>query len=122
MPENSTAWSQSELLRLLDKQHQSLSDTPYSIQLRLSLAESYDALGYPDLAACESYRAILLIDEVLDDSGEYHELALEVATEELGQSQSQVESTVRSVSLPSAYVSIRHQSIMPSNTASVISN
>ncbi|KAF2110086.1 hypothetical protein BDV96DRAFT_584335 [Lophiotrema nucula] len=55
-----------------------LPDEPYSIVLRLELANGYKDLGYPDLAAGDAYKALLLIDEVLQD-GEYHEEALSAA-------------------------------------------
>ncbi|GME38422.1 Mynd domain-containing protein [Neofusicoccum parvum] len=60
-----------------------IAEQPYSISLRLQQAELYRALGFPDLAAGEAYRALLLVDEVLDESGEYHEQALEDITEEV---------------------------------------
>jgi hypothetical protein len=45
------------------------------------LAEAYRLLGYPDLAAGDAYKALLLIDEVAED-GEYHEEALEAAKDD----------------------------------------
>jgi hypothetical protein len=51
-------------------------DRPYSIQHRLELAKAYKRLGYPDLSASDAYKALLLIDEVVEE-GEYHEEALE---------------------------------------------
>jgi hypothetical protein len=58
-------------------------ERPYSIEARLTLARQYAALGYPDLSAGEAYMALLLIDEVRDDSGEYHEEAFETAQEDI---------------------------------------
>jgi hypothetical protein len=58
-------------------------ERPYSIETRLALARQYAALGYPDLSAGEAYMALLLIDEVRDDSGEYHEEAFEAAQEDI---------------------------------------
>jgi hypothetical protein len=58
-------------------------ERPYSIEARLALAREYAAFGYPDLSAGEAYMALLLIDEVRDDSGEYHEEALEAAREDV---------------------------------------
>ena len=58
-----------------------LPNNPYCIDLRIKLAQSYQLLGYPDLAAGESYKALLLIDEVVDEAGEYHENALGAAKE-----------------------------------------
>lgn len=58
-------------------------DKPYSIETRLALAREYAVLGYPDLSAGEAYMALLLIDEVRDDCGEYHEEAFEAAQEDI---------------------------------------
>jgi hypothetical protein len=57
-------------------------DRPYSISHRLELAKAYKSLGYPDLAAGDAYKALLLIDEVVEE-GEYHEDALEAAKDDL---------------------------------------
>ncbi|KAF9638342.1 hypothetical protein BFW01_g9239 [Lasiodiplodia theobromae] len=70
------------LQRLQDLQAR-IAEQPYSISLRLQVAELYRALAFPDLAAGEAYRALLLVDEVLDESGEYHEQALEDIQEEI---------------------------------------
>jgi hypothetical protein len=53
-------------------------ERPYSIRHRLDLAQTYKRLGYPDLAVGDAYKALLLIDEVIEE-GEYHEEALEAA-------------------------------------------
>ncbi|KAK5279703.1 hypothetical protein LTR16_007460, partial [Cryomyces antarcticus] len=53
------------------------SSEPYSIDLYIKIAGAYVELGYPDLAAGAAYKALTLVDEVLDDSGEYHEEAFE---------------------------------------------
>jgi hypothetical protein len=53
-------------------------ERPYSIKHRLDLAKAYKRLGYPDLAVGDAYKALLLIDEVIEE-GEYHEEALEAA-------------------------------------------
>lgn len=53
-----------------------LSINPYDSFLYLDRARCHEALGYPDLAAGDAYKAILLIDEAEDESGEYHEEAL----------------------------------------------
>ncbi|KAF2095536.1 hypothetical protein NA57DRAFT_67915 [Rhizodiscina lignyota] len=63
---------------------------PYNITLRLALADTYQTLRYPDLAAGEAYKALLLVDEVCDESGEYHELAFEAARQAIA---TQIEST-----------------------------
>lgn len=57
---------------------QATVEEPYSISSRLRLSKAYQALGYPDLAAGDAYKALILVDEVLDE-GEYHDEALEAA-------------------------------------------
>lgn len=54
-----------------------LYHSPYDIRLYLERAIAYENLGFPDLAAGDAYRALLLTDEVQDDSGEYHHQALD---------------------------------------------
>ncbi|QSZ30669.1 hypothetical protein DSL72_000227 [Monilinia vaccinii-corymbosi] len=56
---------------------QKLKEEPYDLLLYLERASVYSDLGYPDLAAGDSYRALLLCDELKDESFEYHEQALE---------------------------------------------
>lgn len=50
-----------------------LEKFPYDSELYLRRALCYEKLGFPDLAASDAYRALLLTDEVLDEEGEYHE-------------------------------------------------
>lgn len=57
---------------------QQTAGQPYSIVHRINLAKAYKDLGYPDLAIGDSYKALLLVDEVLDE-GEYHDEALDAA-------------------------------------------
>jgi hypothetical protein len=57
---------------------QATTEEPYSILCRLRLAKAYQALGYPDLAAGDAYKALILVDEVVDQ-GEYHDEALDAA-------------------------------------------
>ncbi|KAI1144475.1 hypothetical protein F5Y05DRAFT_364812 [Hypoxylon sp. FL0543] len=63
------------------RQRQSLTDdllaSPYDLVLYIKRALVYSDLAYPDLAAGDAYRALLLTDEVRDDSFEYHDKALE---------------------------------------------
>ncbi|KAK0646589.1 hypothetical protein B0T16DRAFT_458492 [Cercophora newfieldiana] len=54
-----------------------LSDSPYDLILYLDRAVVYSELGYPDLAAGDAYRALLLTDEACDEGFEYHEQARE---------------------------------------------
>ncbi|KFX94814.1 hypothetical protein O988_06124 [Pseudogymnoascus sp. VKM F-3808] len=55
----------------------SLRDSPYDLVLYIERGAVHSELGYPDLAAGDAYRALLLTDEVRDDGFEYHELAAE---------------------------------------------
>ena len=48
-----------------------LQHSPYDLRLYLQRARCHDLLGYPDLAAGDAYKALLLTDEV--ESGEYSE-------------------------------------------------
>ncbi|KAJ0155359.1 Uncharacterized protein HZ326_2426 [Fusarium oxysporum f. sp. albedinis] len=66
--------------QLLDRRSQlteGLSSLPYDLILYLNRAAIHSDLGYPDLAAGDAYRALLLADEVLNEGFEYHEQALE---------------------------------------------
>lgn len=56
---------------------ESLSNNPYDLLLYLQRAVVHSDLGYPDLAASDAYRALLLADEVCNEGFEYHEKALE---------------------------------------------
>lgn len=58
-----------------------LQDSPYDVYTYLRRASCYENLGFPDLAAGDAYRALLLTDEVQDGSGEYHEEAVEAIEE-----------------------------------------
>ncbi|KAK8212335.1 hypothetical protein IWZ01DRAFT_570045 [Phyllosticta capitalensis] len=71
------------VLDRLDALRNDVSESPYSILLRLQVADLYRFLGYPDLAAGEAYKALLLVDEVLDESGEYHEDAWDTAAQDI---------------------------------------
>ncbi|KAL2263218.1 hypothetical protein VTK26DRAFT_7712 [Humicola hyalothermophila] len=55
----------------------SLAASPYDLILYLERAVVYSNLAYPDLAAGDAYRALLLTDEALDESFEYYEQARE---------------------------------------------
>ena len=59
---------------------------PYEPGNYLTRADHYERLGFPDLAAGDAYKALLLSDEIQDNCGEYHEkavVALEAATVDL---------------------------------------
>ncbi|KAK3302054.1 uncharacterized protein B0T15DRAFT_290254 [Chaetomium strumarium] len=65
---------------LLERRQQltdALAASPYDLILYLERAVVYSNLAYPDLAASDAYRALLLADEVHDESFEYHEQAKE---------------------------------------------
>ncbi|KAL5373350.1 hypothetical protein DPSP01_012792 [Paraphaeosphaeria sporulosa] len=70
-----------ERLEGLAKLQAGTLDNPYSISHRLALANAYRGLGYPDLAAGDAYKALLLVDECAEE-GEFHEEALEAATKD----------------------------------------
>lgn len=65
-----------------------LSDSPYECGCYLRRALCHELLGFPDLAAGDAYRALLLTDEVQDESGEYHAQAI-AAIEKLQESNGQ---------------------------------
>ncbi|ENI09961.1 hypothetical protein COCC4DRAFT_158520 [Bipolaris maydis ATCC 48331] len=67
--------------KLVALQH-ATPEQPYSIAHRLNLARAYKDLGYPDLAAGDAYRALILVDELVEE-GEYHDEALEAARTDL---------------------------------------
>lgn len=54
-----------------------LADSPYDLFVYIQRAIVHSDLGYPDLAAGDAYRALLLTDEVEEDGQEYHEQASE---------------------------------------------
>lgn len=66
---------------LLDLQNKT-PHQPYSIIHRLNLARAYHDLGYPELAASDAYKALLLVDEVSEEA-EFHDEALEAALTDL---------------------------------------
>lgn len=55
--------------------------SPYDAILYLQRAAVYSDLKYPDLTAGDAYRALLLVDEAQDESGEFHEQAREALEE-----------------------------------------
>lgn len=66
--------------QLLDRRAQlteGLGSLPYDLILYLERAVVYSDLAYPDLAAGDAYRALLLADEVANEGFEYHDQALE---------------------------------------------
>ncbi|EON69535.1 hypothetical protein W97_08795 [Coniosporium apollinis CBS 100218] len=73
------------LLSNLETLRENSAEKPYSISNHLALAEAYANLGYPDLCAGEAYKALLLVDELSDESGEYHELVVEAAEADIRQ-------------------------------------
>ncbi|KAK7225838.1 hypothetical protein V2G26_013841 [Clonostachys chloroleuca] len=66
--------------QLLDRRLQlteALGSLPYDLIHYLERSVVHSDLGYPDLAAGDAYRALLLCDEVANEGFEYHEQALE---------------------------------------------
>ncbi|KAH7329151.1 wd and tetratricopeptide repeat protein [Stachybotrys elegans] len=73
--------------QLLDRREQlteGLVSLPYDLILYLERAVVYSDLGYPDLAAGDAYRALLLSDEVANEGFEYHENAVETLLLRIG--------------------------------------
>jgi hypothetical protein len=58
-----------------------ISEDPYCCARYLLISRAYREAGYPDLATGAAYKALLLVDEILDDSSEYHEQATLAANE-----------------------------------------
>jgi hypothetical protein len=78
--DSSDSYSEDETLILLDKR-QSITDAlfrlPYDLIGYLERAVVHGDLGYPDLAAGDTYRALLLCDECANEGFEYHDQAWE---------------------------------------------
>ena len=55
-----------------------LDESPYNFHYYILRAYSHERLDFPDLAAGDAYKALLLTDELLDGSGEYHQKVVEV--------------------------------------------
>jgi hypothetical protein len=72
--------SDDETIHLLEKRRiltEGLFRLPYDLIAYLERAAIHSELGYPDLAAGDSYRALLLCDECVNEGFEYHEEALQ---------------------------------------------
>lgn len=65
------------LLERREQLTQALAVSPYNLILYLQRAVVYSTIGYPDLAAGDAYRALLLTDEIRNDGFEYHEQAVD---------------------------------------------
>lgn len=78
--DSSDSYSEDETLILLDKR-QSITDAllrlPYDLIGYLERAVVHGDLGYPDLAAGDTYKALLLCDECVNEGFEYHDPAWE---------------------------------------------
>ncbi|KAK0515905.1 hypothetical protein JMJ35_001939 [Cladonia borealis] len=61
-----------------------LEKSPYNSESYLKRATCHERLGYPDLAASDAYRALLLTDEVFDEEGEYHDRVVEALETAVG--------------------------------------
>ena len=64
-----------DAFRSLEQCTEDITNDPYDVLHYLTRASTYRKLGYPDLAAGDAYKALLLVDEISDESGEYHDLA-----------------------------------------------
>jgi hypothetical protein len=72
---------------LLSKRHdltRQLYCLPYDLIAYIERAAVHSELGYPDLAAGDAYRALLLCDECANEGFEYHEQALDALRERCG--------------------------------------
>ena len=90
-----------KLLETLERRQrftEQLIDSPYDAKLYLGRARCYQDLEFPDLAAGDAYKALLLTDEAHDDSGEYHHQALEA-----------VELNIRRQDQTNGYVAMRNR-------------
>lgn len=75
-----TSEDDAEYSVLLDRREQLtdlLAESPYDLILYLQRAVVYSNLGYPDLAAGDAYRALLLTDEARNEGFEYHVQAVQ---------------------------------------------
>lgn len=72
-----------DLLEERNRLTEKIEENSYSIPLYLRRCQIYGVLGHPDLAAMDAYKALLLVDEVVEESGEYHEEALEAAQHDM---------------------------------------
>lgn len=75
-----TSEDDAEYSVLLDRREQLtdlLAESPYDLIRYLQRAVVYSNLGYPDLAAGDAYRALLLTDEARNEGFEYHDQAVQ---------------------------------------------
>ena len=66
---------QESLMKTYHELTSELTRNPYRPQLYVQRSTVYQQLGYFDLCMGDAYKALLLIDEAEDESGEYHEQA-----------------------------------------------
>ncbi|KAK3719542.1 hypothetical protein LTR37_004400 [Vermiconidia calcicola] len=72
--------SHQKLLEDLSQAQNLVLENPYCLPLYVFSAQCYHWLGFPDLAAGEAYKALLLSDAIQDESDEYHEHAVDALT------------------------------------------
>ncbi|CAK7563243.1 MAG: hypothetical protein SEPTF4163_001106 [Sporothrix epigloea] len=77
MAGNASGSRLADLLAHRQKLTDALNEEPYDLILYLRRAAVYADLAYPDLAVGDAYRALLLTDELSDESFEYHEQTYE---------------------------------------------
>lgn len=63
---------ENEQLKFRDSLTKRLESDPFSISSYWQRAQLYESMAYPDLAVMDYYKVLLLTDEALDESGEYH--------------------------------------------------
>jgi len=60
------------LLARRDTLTTALEDDPYNASLYMTRSDVYSRLQFPDLAACDAYKVLLLVDELDDEDSEFH--------------------------------------------------
>ena len=98
-----------------------LYESPYSAGLYLQRADCHEALGFPDLAAGDAYKALLLLDDAGDESGEYHKQSYQAIqaeaqkdvhlVEELAKSELKSDKEVKIQNLIQAYKTRSYRSL-----------
>jgi len=67
------------LLARRDNLTSALEEDPYNASLYITRSDVYSRLQFPDLAACDAYKVLLLVDELDDEDSEFHEEAFSSA-------------------------------------------
>lgn len=81
-----------------------IQKSPYEPGNYLTRADQYERLGYPELAAGDAYKALLLSDEIQDDCGEYHENVIEAVEMAVGEINSRSGERTRMLCQDTAFI------------------